>query len=144
MWFDYAYGNLLKVDGFGNILVGMHGFKFLKTSEIEEIYPNKFLQLSESRVFVLNTLFNLPETHLLAHLIDFFDSHPNYTALEDKTGVRGGDVLMSYKSIFYDCRSALDWVHLEMMIIDGGVHSRGRQSISIDIIDFSVDVVQAP
>lgn len=113
LWFDYAYGNLLKVDGFGNILVGMHGFKFLKTSEIEEIYPNKFLQLSESRVFVLNTLFNLPETHLLAHLIDFFDSHPNYTALEDKTGVRGGDVLMSYKSIFYDCRSALDWVHLE-------------------------------
>ncbi|XGW32840.1 hypothetical protein V3C99_017395 [Haemonchus contortus] len=113
LWFDYAYGNLLKVDGFGNILVGMHGFKFLKTSEIEEIYPNKFLQLSEMRVFVLNTLFNLPETHLLAYLIDFFDSHPDYTPLEDKTGVRGGDVMMSYKSIFHDCRSAFDWAHLE-------------------------------
>ncbi|EYC32967.1 hypothetical protein Y032_0002g536 [Ancylostoma ceylanicum] len=113
LWFDYSYGNLLKVDGFGNILVGMHGFKFLKTSEIEEMYPNKYLQLSESRVFVLNTLFNLPETHLLAYLIDFFDTHPDYTPLEDKTGLRGGDVLMSYKSIFLDCRSAVDWVHLE-------------------------------
>ncbi|VDO31020.1 unnamed protein product [Haemonchus placei] len=82
-------------------------------SEIEEIYPNKFLQLSEMRVFVLNTLFNLPETHLLAYLIDFFDSHPDYTPLEDKTGVRGGDVMMSYKSIFHDCRSAFDWAHLE-------------------------------
>uniref|UniRef100_A0A1I7WWV1 Cytosolic purine 5'-nucleotidase n=1 Tax=Heterorhabditis bacteriophora TaxID=37862 RepID=A0A1I7WWV1_HETBA len=113
LWFDYTYGNLLKVDGFGNILVGMHGFKFLKVSEIEEMYPNKYLQLSESRVFVLNTLFNLPETHLLSYLIDFFDNHPKYTQLEDKTGVRGGDVLMSYKSIFHDIRSVVDWVHIE-------------------------------
>ncbi|KAE9413533.1 hypothetical protein Angca_009291, partial [Angiostrongylus cantonensis] len=113
LWFDYSYGNLLKVDGFGNILVGMHGFKFLKAAEIEEMYPNRYLQLSESRVFVLNTLFNLPETHLLAYLIDFFDTHLDYTPLEDKTGLRGGDVLMSYKSIFHDCRSAIDWVHLE-------------------------------
>lgn len=29
LWFDLIYGNLLKVDGFGNILVAVHGFKFL-------------------------------------------------------------------------------------------------------------------
>lgn len=29
LWFDYIYGNLLKVDGFGNILVAVHGFHFL-------------------------------------------------------------------------------------------------------------------
>ena len=29
LWFDVVYGNLLKVDGFGNILVGSHGLTFL-------------------------------------------------------------------------------------------------------------------
>lgn len=30
LWFDHVYGNLLKVDGFGNILVGVHGFHYMK------------------------------------------------------------------------------------------------------------------
>ena len=30
LWFDTQLGNLLKVDGFGNILVCVHGFEFLK------------------------------------------------------------------------------------------------------------------
>jgi 5'-nucleotidase len=30
LWFDYINGNLLKVDGFGSILVALHGFRFLK------------------------------------------------------------------------------------------------------------------
>ncbi|CAM6005136.1 unnamed protein product [Sphagnum balticum] len=29
LWFDMEYGNLLKVDAYGNILVGLHGFKFM-------------------------------------------------------------------------------------------------------------------
>lgn len=31
LWFDTLYGNLLKVDAYGNILVCVCGFKFLKT-----------------------------------------------------------------------------------------------------------------
>ena len=30
LWFDTLHGNLLKVDAYGNILVAVHGFKFLK------------------------------------------------------------------------------------------------------------------
>lgn len=30
LWFDSVYGNLLKVDAYGNILVCVHGFEFLK------------------------------------------------------------------------------------------------------------------
>ena len=30
LWFDKCYGNLLKMDAYGNILVCIHGFKFLK------------------------------------------------------------------------------------------------------------------
>lgn len=30
VWFDILHGNLLKVDAYGNILVCVHGFEFLK------------------------------------------------------------------------------------------------------------------
>ncbi|XP_047000015.1 cytosolic purine 5'-nucleotidase isoform X3 [Schistocerca americana] len=111
LWFDTLYGNLLKVDAYGNILVCVHGFNFLKHSQVYELYPNKFLQLDESRVYVLNTLFNLPETYLLACLIDFFTNSPQYTS--ETTGVKAGDLFMSYKSMFQDIRNAVDWVHLQ-------------------------------
>ncbi|XP_017799467.1 PREDICTED: cytosolic purine 5'-nucleotidase isoform X1 [Habropoda laboriosa] len=110
LWFDTLYGNLLKVDAYGNILVCVHGFEFLKHSQVYELYPNKFLQLDESRVYVLNTLFNLPETYLLACLIDFFTNSPQYT--RDRTGVKEGELTMSFKSIFQDVRNAVDWIHL--------------------------------
>ncbi|XP_046591691.1 cytosolic purine 5'-nucleotidase isoform X3 [Neodiprion lecontei] len=111
LWFDTLYGNLLKVDAYGNILVCVHGFEFLKHSQVYELYPNKFLQLDESRVYVLNTLFNLPETYLLACLIDFFTNSPQYTP--EKTGVKAGELTMSFKSIFQDVRNAVDWIHLQ-------------------------------
>lgn len=111
LWFDTQYGNLLKVDAYGNILVCVHGFQFLKNSQVYELYPNKFLQLDESRVYILNTLFNLPETYLLACLVDFFTNSSQYT--RDKTGVTCGDLFMSFKSIFQDVRNAVDWVHLK-------------------------------
>lgn len=47
-------------------------FFCILSHQVYELYPNKFLKLDESRVYVLNTLFNLPETYLLACLVDFF------------------------------------------------------------------------
>ncbi|KAH7722649.1 Protein Y71H10B.1 a [Aphelenchoides avenae] len=117
LWFDHLYGNLLKVDGFGNILVALHGFNYMTSAEIEELYPNKFLGLSDKRVYVLNTLFNLPETYLVACVVDYFDRHGDYQQTSDKTGVKSksgeSEVFMSYKSIFQDVRSAVDWVHFD-------------------------------
>jgi hypothetical protein len=54
-----------------NLFYVCHLFSFF-SSEIYALYPNKFIQLDESRVYVLNTLFNLPECYLLACLIDYF------------------------------------------------------------------------
>lgn len=109
-WFDTSYGNLLKVDAYGNILVCVHGFQFLKTSEIYSLYPNKFIQLDESRIYVLNTLFNLPEAYILACLVDFFSNSPQYTP--SKNGVKSGNLFMSFKSIFQDVRGAVDFLHM--------------------------------
>ncbi|XP_011477802.1 cytosolic purine 5'-nucleotidase isoform X1 [Oryzias latipes] len=110
--FDNMYGNLLKVDAYGNILVCVHGFNFLRGPDIRERYPNKFIQRDDTeRFYILNTLFNLPETYLLACLVDFFTNCDSYTSCE--TGFKNGDLFMSYKSMFQDVRDAVDWVHFK-------------------------------
>uniref|UniRef100_A0A8C1GCF9 Cytosolic purine 5'-nucleotidase n=1 Tax=Cyprinus carpio TaxID=7962 RepID=A0A8C1GCF9_CYPCA len=78
--FDTMYGNLLKVDAYGNILVCVHGFNFLRGPDTRELYPNKFIQRDDTeRFYILNTLFNLPETYLLACLVDFFSNCDRYS-----------------------------------------------------------------
>ncbi len=98
------------MDGFGNILSACHGLRFLRPEEINERYPNKFIQLSEKRIYVYNTLFNLPEIYLLASIIEFFVRSPDYR--EIKEGFKWKDVVMSYNSIFQDVRNAVDHVHM--------------------------------
>ncbi|XP_059803218.1 5'-nucleotidase, cytosolic IIa isoform X3 [Hypanus sabinus] len=108
--FDTLHGNLLKVDAYGNILVCAHGFNFKRGPEIREQYPNKFIQRDDTeRFYILNTLFNLPETYLFACLVDFFTNCSRYTSCE--TGFKDGDLFMSFKSMFQDVRDAVDWVH---------------------------------
>ncbi|KAM8721391.1 hypothetical protein ACLKA7_007288 [Drosophila subpalustris] len=123
LWFDTLYGNLLKVDAYGNILVCVHGFEFIKHHQVYELYPNKFLKLDESRVYVLNTLFNLPETYLLACLVDFFTNSSDFVRVE--RGIKAGDFLFTYKSIFQDVRRAVDWVHS-----DGDLKRRTTQNMA--------------
>uniref|UniRef100_A0AAY4DIR6 Cytosolic purine 5'-nucleotidase n=1 Tax=Denticeps clupeoides TaxID=299321 RepID=A0AAY4DIR6_9TELE len=110
--FDTMYGNLLKVDAYGNILVCVHGFNFMRGPEIRELYPNKFIQRGDTdRFYILNTLFNLPETYMFACLVDFFTNCPRYASCE--TGFKDGDLFMSFKSMFQDVRDAVDWVHFK-------------------------------
>uniref|UniRef100_UPI00358ECA65 cytosolic purine 5'-nucleotidase-like isoform X2 n=1 Tax=Myxine glutinosa TaxID=7769 RepID=UPI00358ECA65 len=108
--FDTHLGNLLKVDAYGNLLVCVHGFHFMKGPEIREMYPNKFIQRDDVKRFhIMNTLFNLPETYLYACLVDFFNTSPRYIACN--TGVKDGDLFMSYRSMFQDVQDAIDYVH---------------------------------
>ncbi|XP_072913118.1 cytosolic purine 5'-nucleotidase-like isoform X3 [Hemitrygon akajei] len=108
--FDTLYGNLLKVDSHGNILVCAHGFSFLKGSEIVEQYSNKFIQRDDiERFYILNTLFNLAETYLYACLVDFFINCSEYSSCQ--AGFRSGDLFMSYRNMFQDVRDTMDFVH---------------------------------
>uniref|UniRef100_A0A8C6KDH0 5'-nucleotidase, cytosolic IIb n=1 Tax=Nothobranchius furzeri TaxID=105023 RepID=A0A8C6KDH0_NOTFU len=102
--FDTMYGNLLKVDAYGNILVCVHGFNFLRGPEIRERYPNKFIQRDDTeRFYILNTLFNLPGKTCANERGDG----------DCETGFKDGDLFMSYKSMFQDVRDAVDWVHFK-------------------------------
>ncbi|KAF3702109.1 Cytosolic purine 5'-nucleotidase [Channa argus] len=107
---DTMYGNLLKVDSNGNLLVCSHGFHFLKGEEIHNYYPNKFIQRDDTdRFYILNTLFNLSETYFYACLVDFFTRCSRYTNL--LKGYQHGDLFMSYRSMFQDVRDAMDFIH---------------------------------
>jgi len=111
LWFDTLHGNFLKVDPYGNILVCVHGFEFLKTHEIYDLYPNKFVQLNEQRIYVLNSLFNQPETYLLACIVDYFSNSKEFTKTPDGVKKNADDLFMPYRSIHTDIRHAFDWVH---------------------------------
>ncbi|KAM9306193.1 5'-nucleotidase, cytosolic II, like 1 isoform 2-T2 [Pholidichthys leucotaenia] len=107
---DTTYGNLLKVDSNGNILVCSHGFYFFKGDDIHKYYPNMFIQRSDTdRFYILNTLFNLSETYLYACLVDFFTRCTRYANLNE--GFQHGDLFMSFRSMFQDVRNAMDFIH---------------------------------
>ncbi len=40
LWFDKLYGNLLKVDAYGNIITCVHGFKVLTGYIIQNLIAN--------------------------------------------------------------------------------------------------------
>uniref|UniRef100_A0A8C2B9A5 Cytosolic purine 5'-nucleotidase n=1 Tax=Cyprinus carpio TaxID=7962 RepID=A0A8C2B9A5_CYPCA len=98
--FDTMYGNLLKVDAYGNILVCVHGFNFLRGTTFTISFFLYFFSLS------LCT-----ETYLLACLVDFFSNCDRYSSCEK--GFKDGDLFMSFKSMFQDVRDAVDWVHFK-------------------------------
>jgi len=71
------------VNQFGKILQCYHGFKKLIPDEIEKIYPGSVQKKDNKRIFIMNTLFNLAETHLVAALIDYFDNQEHYRQTND-------------------------------------------------------------
>lgn len=109
--FDNQLGNLLKIDGHGNILVAAHGLRVLKPQEMRKSYPNKFIMKDDtSRFYIYNTLFNLPEIYLMACVVDMFESAPNAKILSN--GIQVDDnLIITYKQLQKDVRGAVDCVH---------------------------------
>uniref|UniRef100_A0A914QP94 Uncharacterized protein n=1 Tax=Panagrolaimus davidi TaxID=227884 RepID=A0A914QP94_9BILA len=56
--------------------------------------------------------------YLLAKLVDYYDNLPTYKKTSDKTGVRSGEVEMSYRSITQDVVGAVNWVHINSEMKD--------------------------
>ena len=105
LWFDKRLGNLLKVDPHERILQCYHGFRKLSAAEIERLYPDSIQRRDPDRVFVINTGFNLPETFLIAALIDHFTSQPDLVATDEgwvrKVTFGNFDILTCYRKSVY-------------------------------------------
>ncbi|VDM58307.1 unnamed protein product [Angiostrongylus costaricensis] len=144
-WFDKKFGMLLKTDEHCNILSAFHGFRKLQKTacfkyfrkEIRRLYPNKHVALDESRIYVLNTVFNVPEALLLAAIVNYFNTHEeSYTALAEETGFKRRDKnqVIPYSTIFNDCRNAIDWIHTEALM-SHVMGSRWRELFDVVIVD---------
>ncbi|KAM7533325.1 hypothetical protein Aperf_G00000120494 [Anoplocephala perfoliata] len=109
LWFDTLYGTFLKLDQFSNILVCLRGFNVIPRSESMKMYPNKFLKYDESRIVIMNTLYDLPTIYLISCVIHVFHNDPRYVKLEH--GVQLDSIYMSYHSIYDDVYAVANWMH---------------------------------
>ena len=111
--YDRHYGNLLKIDGFGNILVAWHGFLPLNYDKLRDYYPNKFINKEDgSRYYIYNTLFNLPEIYAIASMIDMYEKLDHYEVLERGVKHKSEPIEITYNLMFGDVREAVDFVHI--------------------------------
>ncbi|HNV71864.1 MAG TPA: HAD-IG family 5'-nucleotidase, partial [Candidatus Ozemobacteraceae bacterium] len=95
---DTELGNLLKVNCFGYVKKAAHGTRFMTFEEQKKAYNAPAIDLSDSRYYIVTTLFSLAEAHVFAQLV---------TLLEE-TGKP-----LSYRQIFHDIREMVDIVHQE-------------------------------
>lgn len=124
--FDRHYGNLLKIDGFGNVLVCYHGFEPLTFDRLRFCYPNKFVNKDDAnRFYIFNTLFNLPEIYVIASMIDLYESLDDYVVTETGVKHKTEPIAISYNLMFGDVRDAVDYVH-----IYGALKSKTCQNLS--------------
>ena len=75
----------------------------LKSEEIKALYPGKIQRKDDTRVFVMNTLFNLAETFLIAALVDHFDKREDYEGTA--TGWLKDGEEFTFAQLFKVCRN---------------------------------------
>jgi len=139
LWFDRNLGNLLKVNQFGKILQCFHGYKQLNPTEIEQLYPGSVQKKDNKRIFIMNTLFNLAETHLVAALIDYFDNQEHFRQTNDgwvehveHEEHSNPENYLTFKQLFQDVRTAVDDIHLRSMKLKTTVMEEPQKYIRRD------------
>ena len=77
-------------------------FRALTSAEIVEIYPGKIQNKDDKRIFIMNTLFNLPESFLTAALINYFDDNVEYEGTTE--GWKKHNASLSFTELFQASR----------------------------------------
>lgn len=70
---DLARGNVIKANRFGYVTMAAHGTRVLPHDEQRREYAGVWVDLSEKRWELLNTLFSLSEACLYGQMVDLFD-----------------------------------------------------------------------
>eukprot|EP00123_Amoebidium_parasiticum_P013758 comp22137_c1_seq1/m.32392 comp22137_c1_seq1/g.32392 ORF comp22137_c1_seq1/g.32392 comp22137_c1_seq1/m.32392 type:complete len:560 (-) comp22137_c1_seq1:271-1950(-) len=115
LFLDTKLGNLLKLDGFNNILTAIYGRRTLTANQVKAQYPSMFIPSdmigSSRRIQALNTLFDIPKTCVFADLVEYFDNCPSYKPTPCGTGVASAHFVLSYANMVADLGAAIDVVH---------------------------------
>ncbi|MBI4911938.1 MAG: HAD-IG family 5'-nucleotidase [Acidobacteria bacterium] len=96
---DGVRGNLLKLNRERQVVRATHGTAVLEREEILEMYSRRRVSAGEPGFRSIDTLFEISESHLYAHLVDLHDL--------GRLPGRG------YQQIFSDVRWAIDAAHRE-------------------------------
>ena len=94
---DGLRGNLLKLNRERQVVRACHGSHALPRPEVEAIYGRRRLSTAAKGFRSIDTLFEIPESHLFAQLVDGLD--------------RGILSAGNYLELFHDVRWAIDTAH---------------------------------
>jgi len=94
---DGLRGNLLKLNRERQVVRACHGTRVMTRPEVDAIYGRRRLSTSAKGFRNIDTLFEIPESHLFARLVDGFDR-----------GLLKAD---NYLQLFHDVRWAVDTAH---------------------------------
>ena len=73
------------------------------------------MRKDDKRIFVMNTMFNLAETYLVAALIDYFENKEDTESTA--TGwIRNGKEV-TFAKVFQDLRAAIDDMHVTSLLL---------------------------
>ena len=97
---DLARGNVVKANRFGYVTMAAHGTRVLPHDEQRREYAGVWVDLSEKRWELLNTLFSLSEACLYGQMVDLFDQ-----------GVIAG--VGDYAALYRLVKTTMDEAHLE-------------------------------
>ncbi len=95
---DTESGDFLKINRYGFVRTASHGTKFYSYEEQREKFGNGSIDLSDSRYYIIHTLFSQAFGCLYAQLVDYFDEH---------------NMRHLYKTAFADLHKCLNDAHQE-------------------------------
>ncbi|MCA3009932.1 MAG: HAD-IG family 5'-nucleotidase [Phycisphaerales bacterium] len=97
---DLDRGNVVKANRFGYVTMAAHGVRVLPHDEVRRVYSGVWVDLSDKRWELLNTLFSLSEACLYGQMVELFDAGR-------VQGVAG------YEALYRMVKSTMDEAHLE-------------------------------
>jgi 5'-nucleotidase len=97
---DLDRGNVVKANRFGYVTMAAHGVRVLPHDEVRRVYSGVWVDLSDKRWELLNTLFSLSEACLYGQMVDLLDAGRVH-------GVAG------YEALYRMVKTTMDEAHLE-------------------------------
>ena len=97
---DLDRGNVVKANRFGYVTMAAHGVRVLPHDEVRRVYSGVWVDLSDKRWELLNTLFSLSEACLYGQMVDLLDEGRVH-------GVAG------YEALYRMVKTTMDEAHLE-------------------------------
>ena len=102
----------------------------MTTFEVGEAYPSGRVKNDPGRMFVMNTMFNLPEMSLVSQLIEWLQGHEDAVSTETGFILQGRSY--TFDGMFQDLRDAIDDMHVTSLDMKTTVLKNPDQYIKKD------------